>query len=139
MRGFRGSRAVQNEMAHRYGRHGVRFSNQSGSYGRFPQQQAQQRPPLPDWVKVPENKSEAKPAARAAAPQPQQRPELRMVVDNTKQKQAAPRSAQPKAAKPKAAKPKVASARKAKSAKPKTASASKRTASKRPAAKRKAA
>src|SRR4051794_21485197 len=107
MRGFRGSRAAQNDMAHRHGRHDQPQFQQAN--GRYPSPQgdsSQQRPALPDWLKTPETRAkEAEqarnpglkivpalpPQAQALPPRPiQPRTELKLVKN-----EAAPIKAEP--------------------------------------------
>jgi hypothetical protein len=103
MRGFRGSRSVQNSLASRFGdrrdqrlRHGSGVGGGAGSFDRFGSSAS--RAPLPDWLKTPETR-EAEQRALGQAQRPAKAPPVRLVVDHIAVRAEAPR-------------PKLASARK---------------------------
>ena len=84
MRGFRGSRAAQNELAHRHGRHDQpQFQQVNGRYPSPGAEQGAQRPALPDWLKTAETRAKEAELARhpAAALPAAVRPILRAVAN----------------------------------------------------------
>lgn len=66
MRGFRGSRAAQNDMAFRHGQQSPLARNPQG---RHPDIQPQQpaRPVLPEWLKTPETRAQERQQGNASA------------------------------------------------------------------------
>ena len=143
MRGFRGTRAAQNQMAFRQGQRNdhTRFQSIKGGLDDAQaQNQRQQRPELPDWLKVPEKVL----AEQRSEMTPKERPQLKLVVNN-KERMATPSAAKPalkamptKPVAAKAAKP-VAKAAKAPAKRKPAAKPKGKASSRSPSARRKAA
>jgi hypothetical protein len=66
MRGFRGSRAAQNVMSFRHGRHGTTQTSGKGPTHANGQPHDQNRQQIPDWLKTPETREREAREAREA-------------------------------------------------------------------------
>jgi hypothetical protein len=81
MRGFRGSRAAQNVMSFRHGRHSQSLPQQKGPSQQSTHPQSQQRSQdLPDWLKTPETRAQEAREAQQPKAQQSSQPPLAKVI-----------------------------------------------------------